>query len=361
MEKEKYLKPQQYYSDLYDRHTVEECRRLENTQHDLSKYPDSEISEEGKKTMLKIADDLALYFAKGERYANKKATIRKWMDRDQAHDNFYESAKAPKDITCFTCGKLMFVTSSHLNPGFDNETDRVLFFYDCPVKHLPRRAFYDNGEEYKVNRPVCSKCKSSVEENHKKERDKITITYICENCKHSETEVMDFSPKEEKVDPDFAKDRDRFCLSEKEGQEYMEAKYSLEEGANLLDEIKEREKNKELYEKVSKLKKLKIIDVEQLLTPLLEAEKYIKLQFESPSINKDIIVSFSVHDAKENREEHVSTRDLEKLIKKSLQGTNWKLMSDGTHYRLGLLTGRLRGFERENDMLELVATKKSKL
>jgi len=35
-------------------------------------------------------------------------------------------------------------------------------------------------------------------------------------------------------------------------------------------------------------------------------------------------------------------------------GTNWKLMSGGIDYKLGFLTGRLRGFKKEEDLLEMV-------
>ena len=49
---------------------------------------------------------------------------------------------------------------------------------------------------------------------------------------------------------------------------------------------------------------------------------------------------------------------LAELPKESIDGalmsTNWRLMSDGVAYRLGILTGRLRGYEREEDLLKLV-------
>ena len=69
---------------------------------------------------------------------------------------------------------------------------------------------------------------------------------------------------------------------------------------------------------------------------------------------------FSIHDAKE-RSESQSMGDLKKAITKNLQGTNWRLMSDGVDYRLGMLSGRLRGYEREEDLLELVRLEKKKL
>ncbi|MDD4111034.1 MAG: hypothetical protein PHS54_05770, partial [Clostridia bacterium] len=45
--------------------------------------------------------------------------------------------------------------------------------------------------------------------------------------------------------------------------------------------------------------------------------------------------------------------DLKKLLNNSLKKTNWRLMSDGVNYRLGFLSGRLKGYEGEEDILKL--------
>lgn len=57
----------------------------------------------------------------------------------------------------------------------------------------------------------------------------------------------------------------------------------------------------------------------------------------------------------EDRKEYDSTNKLKKLIKVALEETNWRLMTDGIHYRLGILTGRLKAYEREEDLVKLVA------
>jgi len=45
---------------------------------------------------------------------------------------------------------------------------------------------------------------------------------------------------------------------------------------------------------------------------------------------------------------------LKKLVDRALSDTNWRLMSDGISYRLGYLNGRLRAYEREDDLKTLV-------
>ncbi len=354
----KNLKPYQYYSDLYDRHTIEECRRLESRNPELPKDDDNDLSKE-KRSAIMLANNLFMYFTKGERYASKEETIRKWMDRDKERDEIFESAKAPENITCLTCGRLMFVESKHFWMD-DKDKDRVLFFYDCPLTHMPRRAFFSDGEEWKSRPNPCPECGAELEHTpEKKVKNKIISTDKCLKCGFSKESEFELSVTKDKIDPHFARDRTRFCLSQEEGEKYVDYKYHMKAAIETMKKIEEKEANKESYEKVAKLKKLKIIEVEQLLSPSLEAQGYIKLHFQAPEIKKDIIVTFSIHDSKD-RKEYDSMNDLKKAIKKTLEGTNWKLMSDGVDYRLGMLSGRLRGYEREEDLLELVSDTKTK-
>lgn len=93
------------------------------------------------------------------------------------------------------------------------------------------------------------------------------------------------------------------------------------------------------------------------MIPHLEKGQYIYLKFGNPEINKDIIVPFTVQDSKGGREKLASDYELRQLLKKALKETNWRLMSDGVSYRLGILSGRLKGYENEEDMLKLVKEK----
>lgn len=360
---EPYLKSHQYYSDLYDRHTVEQCRWWDERPANLGglresykkKYPDKELDE---KELIRTANaftNLHLYFIKGERYIKKAETIREWMQRDERRDQFFETAMAPENINCLTCGRLMFVSSKHYNSGGKDESDRVLFFFDCSQEHMPRRAFYDNGEEFRREKPVCPKCKTEVVEEDKTTDEKWVTIITCPNCDYTDTSEIERTVN--KVDPNFERDRVRFCLSEKEGGEFISAKANIEGLSRLMDEIKEKEKNKASYEKVASLKKLKIIELEEFLAPVLERADYIKLQFKSPEVSKDVTVPFVVYEKKPDREGYASTKELEKLIKKTLADTNWRLMTDGVSYRLGMLEGRLHGYEREEDLLKLVQQK----
>lgn len=358
-----YLKPKQYYIDIYDRHTIEECRRiLANTigiESVKKELEEKKLDEQEGLRVLNAAHNLYIYFYTGDRYVKKEDTIREWMQRDEARDKFFEEAAAPEEITCLTCGRLMFAEHKYLNIGFDDKPDTVLFMYDCPLGHLPRRAFYDNGEEFRRKKPTCPKCKSEIEEKETNTKKKIITFISCTRCDYQDKQEFIFSQKEKepKVDPNYEKDRTRFCLSEKEGQEFISSQENMKQMAKLVDEINEKEKDKDIYDKIDKLKKLKIIELEELLVPVLNKAGFIKLQFKEPETNKDVILPFIVYEQRADREDSASTSDLERLLRKTLKETNWRLMTEGTTYRLGMLEGRLHGYDREEDLLKLVKDK----
>lgn len=358
----KYLKNESYYSDLYDRHTVEQCRDLIRIHSQPMKSPPL---LHGKKPPKKIAEtaskmalELALMFEKGNRYIQKEETIQRWMADDQARDEFYESAEAPENIRCLTCHSLMGLFSKDLRSGKPNEPDRVLFMFDCPRGCLPRRAFYDNGEEWRFKPDPCPKCGEGLKTEDKITKRKFITRYTCTSCGFTKTDELERTAgKKEKLDPNFEADRARFCLSKEDGERWREELVSWKEMAKLVDKLKERDKNKELYDKVAQIKRLTTVDLEKLLTSALEKSGYIKFQFSNPEIGKDVIIPFSAHDSKSERINRESTYDLKQLIKKTLQDTNWRLMTDGITYRLGFLSGRLRGHESEEDLLKLVKKK----
>jgi transcription elongation factor Elf1 len=348
----KYLKPYQHYADLYDRFTVDQCRRIEKSTEHYKNLKLKKGVEKITRSLAVAVDEIHLYIIRGERYLEKRQTIEKWMESDKRRDELFESAKGPASVTCLTCGRLMYEVSKDLWTNID-KPDRVLFMYECPLKHIPLRAFYDNGEERRITPDLCSKCGAEMVSSAEKKKNKLVLVNTCKKCGNEERSEIDTTKKEEKVDENFIKDRERFCMTQEEGDKYMDAKYRLKGVSEMFAELELKEKNKAQYEKVAKIKKLKIVEVEELLSPVLEAQKFIRLKLDTPTINKDIIVGFSVHDAKD-RSGPMSEGELKKILRKTLEGTNWRLMSDGVDYRLGMLTGRLRGYERDDDMLELV-------
>ena len=71
-------------------------------------------------------------------------------------------------------------------------------------------------------------------------------------------------------------------------------------------------------------------------------------------VGRDVDVGFSCLDSKPERNDNDSRKTLKKLVDSALSDTNWRLMSDGISYRLGYLNGRVKAYESEEAMKELV-------
>lgn len=349
----KHLKGESYYSDLYDRITVEECQRWESKE-----YPESlkETDEEAKLTKVKeeyfhkVVIRLAIYFLTADRAAKKSEAIQEWMKRDQEKDERLANAEEPKSIRCLGCSALL--TDCISRDLMDNHEgqEAALFMFECGKCHK-RRAFWENGKEWE-HKPKCTKCRAEVVSESTKKDAIITTRYSCSHCGHVEVDTMDLNKKEEeRVDPDFEANRKKYCISELEGKEIIRESQEMKA---LVDKWKDKDEHKDLYDAIGKIQKLTIVELQTLLNPLIEKAGYTKLEFEKPVLEKDVILGFSLQDAKSGRGDYDSRYDLQRLFKKALSPTNWRLMSDGVTYHLGFLQGRLRGYERENDLLNLV-------
>lgn len=357
MSQYRHLKDHSYYSDLYDRHTIDECKQLDGVFDDRPFPPleGREILPEEATRLRKVFNELHLYFLKGERYAKKADTVKEWMDNDERKDQKLDNAREPQDVRCLGCSSRNMHCISRDLMTYKSGSEAVVFLFEC--NHCQkRRAFWESGEEWEY-KAKCPKCQSDFVDETKREGLLLTTVYTCSGCGYTETDTLDLGKEEEKVDPNFEADRKKYCLSEKEGAEYVTQRASIKAS---VDEMKDQEKNKEVYEAVAKIQKLTVMDLQKLLEPLLTAAGYLKLEFEKPDLQKDVLLGFSVQESKSDRSERESIYDLQKLIKKTLEPTNWRLMSDGVTYHLGFLQGRLRGLEGEEKLKELLESEQKK-
>ncbi len=294
--------------------------------------------------------DVELYYVTGERYLNKQKAIAEWMVGDKAKDDKLAKTPPPSGIYCNSCHIEMNCWNKYLNDWDDSL--KVLFLFKCPVCDK-RRAVFENGEEFESNFK-CKKCQGEYKAKEVREGNIITITYNCSKCLYKETETLDLTQKKEKEDSNFPKDKERFCLTPQQGTKFLEDKITWPQIREFNEKHNDKEKHKELYDKVAKIKKLSIVDLEKLLTEVLEKEGYIKFEISTPSFDRFVVINFTIRDSQSGRSEYDSQNDLKKLLNKILLETNWSLMSDGISYRLGFLSGRLKGYEREEDLLDLM-------
>lgn len=349
-----YLKEHIYYSELYDKFTIQECqfwdKRKEEYERKIKTERDPKKME--KHHAGKLAVDLGLYFVKGERYTKKSGIIHKWMDEDKAKDEKLENATEPRNIRCLQCSSPEMTCTSRHFMNDSSSKEEVLFMFQCD-RCNKRRSYWENGKEWERKPTLCSKCKAEMQHTSSQKGEIITTIYSCPKCGNKETDVFDMAVKEKPADPNLKMNRKKYCLSEKEGMEYISQKEGMAEIQRMMDEAKERKKNKALYNAIAKIKKLTVFELQKLLDPILEKAGYVRLEFEKPDLQKDVVLGFGLQDSKSGRSEWDSIHELQKLLKKSLEGTNWRLMSDGVRYRLGFLQGRLRGIEDEEGLKKI--------
>ena len=123
----------------------------------------------------------------------------------------------------------------------------------------------------------------------------------------------------------------------------------------------QHQQNIEFHDKLADVKKLNIAGLEKLLKTAIKKAGYTDLHITMPPPDRQIILNFSVRDTEEKRRSHDSEKTLEKLLGSVLEDKNWALMSDGVHDRLGILSGRIRGYETDEDLQELTKARMKKM
>lgn len=161
------------------------------------------------------------------------------------------------------------------------------------------------------------------------------------------------------ADPHFKVDRRRFCFDVATGKKFLVRKAHIEHLGELLERGRQRagaseEASDPLAEAVEQVKKLKVAQVAGLLSTAITKVGYTEFKLGEPQIGREVAVPFTCLDNQSERESHDSRMELKKLITTTLANTNWQLMSDGVHYRLGYLSGRIRAYESDEDLRKLV-------
>ncbi len=362
----KYLKDEQHYIDCYDLHTIEECLGYyRNIRDGLEKKKDSkEFRKFSRKEFDKEINKTASYIInilKAKRYERKKEMIQKWMGRDRNAQEIFDNAVPTKGLSCKGCSSPTEVISKDLKNPYD-ENSKVMFMFEC-LKCKKRQAFYENGTERQYKKPKCPECDSTLNGKSTYVKNVLTTDHSCPNCSYKNEEVDDFNKSEKRQKEREVEEkklleeyRKEFCVSDKVGEEMLRTYEFL---SRLYDEFKEKErKNRDpLIQQARQLKTLTVVQLQKHIAEILEKEDFTGLKFGKPEIGKHVIVDFSVFETKDNRKEYESQKILKKIINRLLQDTSWRLMSDGIHYRLGILTGRLKAYEREEDLVKILKKK----
>lgn len=379
----KYLKSRKEYSDQYDKFTIDRCRRIEKSF--LEKYPQvaavqfpredcesiiisskdshkntqkdflESLSEEDRQIHISHhATYVLLFFLTQERGAKKEKTINDWIVRDtkidQEREILWNKHQANNKKRCRKCGDLMKCTYKDFSIT-EKKKNKILFMYEC-IDCRYREGEFDDGEILKRKKSRCPKCKSLLNEDTKKTTKKISFHSNCTNCEYNDTWEVSLTKKTRKktkteieTEKLMEKDRIRFCISEKKAAEFREWSEKLQRLNDSIKKNKELEKIGESPNQIKNLEKIPILIAQKRIKKNLKNKKFLKTKFSDPEVNRYVIVNFKIYEGDETRKERNAINELKKIIEKSLDGTNWKLMSDGINSRMGIFSGRIRAIE----------------
>jgi hypothetical protein len=353
---DKHLEERTAYEERYDRHTVEKCRWHEEPRPASDAKIDGEPPTDGQLQWCHdLVTDWMLFQCAGNRYLTRETTIDKWMERDRRRDVMMENAKTPR-MLCPSCGKVMECIHTHLGFDFDSDNEWVEFFLGCkPCKESMH--VFEDGREIPRKPSLCVQCNKEVECDTQEKDGKRCYIDTCKHCGHVEETVSileeDKEPTKEEIER-FEYDKKRFCLSSQQGERYKNWK----EGMKRMDaQKKENEQNTDLYDRLAEIKKLNIAAVEKLLKAALKKAHYDDFHLTMPASGNEIVIEFSVRDLKDDREEYDSQKSVQQAIDTALDNTNWSLMPNSIDYRLGLLSGRIKGYETEPDLESLTKSR----
>ncbi len=339
--------PNQQYIDNYDRETIKKLKLLEkelprsfNLRSDYSSY------DLLNRSAVDQNPAVANFFSEAISSATlREAAIQGVTEMHLREERLVNETPTPRNIYCNICKREMLFNSHFFKSTLE---EQILFVFSCPAGHKPKKVVYPSGQEYQVKETKCD-CGGRFEHSSIMKDNVLTLIDTCRSCGKEEvleldsTEVMDLPLDED--------DRKKYCLQFLCIPDLLHDLLLFKNVAHIFDkEGKENDINKQF--EVDKIKKINVPALELMLKKEVETEGYTKLEFTKTDLSKFIIVTFLVNDTldRTNRE---SIKQLSKILIAALFPLNWRLIFNSIEYRLGVLSGRIRAYETEIDLLDL--------
>ena len=366
MVKNCFIKETNYYEDIFDLLTIEEALRIKNDSPSTDNTYTDKFPPDRIKVMRKTVNELLLFFYLGERVKKKKQYLERVMQEDRDKQDFYDSKLEPSNIFCPYCKSLVNLIDKTLD-DYSSPKMQIIFMYECTVCKK-RSCFFSDGKMKQFPPDTCSKCNSTdVTEDSVQTPRKTTINTKCNSCGHISETIYDLdeleesrSEREKYKNMMFMSYRSEFCLDEnsKEYKSYIHSLNSLETMKKLTAEF-EGNSHDPVIPLIKSISIKTVIQLEDIINKSIKNKGYDRFVFGVPVIDKDVIIQFTLYDIK-GRPELESTYEIKRIINKALIDTNWRLMSEGIAYNLGILSGRLRGYQGEKSIYELARQKYKK-
>jgi hypothetical protein len=354
MQIESFVHNKNYYEDSYDLNTIEECLRIEEKTTKYNKI--WRLIDNPKLTKLsKFLIELKLYYYEGDRYAQRKTRIEERILKDQAKQDYYSNTREPVNLYCRECGGSLIMIDKLLE-DYNDQSMHILFIFKCK-SCTKRRCVYDNGSDKLFSYDKCDKCSAKTERSYIHNKSAITVITKCISCDFKEKFTTNLNDadmqKSENRELWLLKEfRNEYCLSDDDGSKYLASLRRMDLLSKMI--MKKDEQSKDpVYKAMNKIRKLSISELMTIINTLILKKGYAELQFDKPEIDKTVVIPFLVQDTVLARNENDSIYQLRQLLCKELKGTNWRLMTQGITYRLGYLSGKLKGYDREEDLYKL--------
>lgn len=342
-----YLKDRAYYENLYDHATIRKLKGWEKSAKERVKKWEPDFSE------------LMMMFVKMERYEQREERIQKWIKDDKARDDFQENTQPGSEIIrCKLCNNIMEYYHKDFDENYNTWKFRMLFFYRCEwCKKW--RGIYNTGEEFESPKETCKKCWKVAEYNGKFEWDILIKTITCEYCNESYIEEEDFTTEPIKEEPITQKDIEKYWYSVKEEQEMNNMRRSINTMSELVKDIDERKKDDVYKEKLEKLKKMNLFQLEELINKQLEKTDFGNFNITAKWQEKTYMrCEFEVYYKGEFWEK--ACKNFDKLLDSILDKSNWRIQKNKTDEQLWVLQWIIYWYDQEKDLKEIVKKEASK-
>lgn len=339
---EKYRQPDQFYIDEYDRHTIQILKEMElKEQQELSKCTTEE--EYHVQKMVYCVVSHSFNHQKILRARRRNSYIRGRIMEDERKDKLIQTTPQPDNICCGHCNSKMAFSGHFL----DWRNNPIMFIFECPYGHAPRKVIYPDGKEFIFPKPICETCGFEIIKESKRVKNKIITTSYCTICGNKTKDILDLDEYGKEPEAILEKDRQKYCLV----AEGIESDYeSTIKFFNLLADIDSRNKENTAQKILqnNQIEMITILALESRLTRLIEKAGLRKLIFEKPDMRRRVVQAFSVQEA--GTENTKSVKRLTNLLKNELFTTNWRLTGK-IEARLGILTGKMVASESNDDLL----------
>lgn len=345
------------YAESFDRATVKQCRDHEEMFRKMAReVPADDPERDGKIDAIQRCRNVCIWHTTGERAEAKIAYVRDMENRDERRERLLESTVPRTDVTCSKCFFRMEFLTKDLFTNIDDR-DRVLIMYECPNKCLPRRAFYDDGEEFVSKDSSCTKCGKPVTRSTDRSSGHFVVVSTCGMCGHVESEDFDapIGAREDDVaDANYERDRAEYCLDEKGLDTYREGKRNVDGLRRLVDEWKARDADTETNERMASLRKLRAIELKELATKSLEQVGMTNVTLSDPVQGAGLRIKISMLDSDPKRSDKESEKAVRNTLDQALLDTNWRLVKTSLSSTLGALSGELRGYVSDEEIRKLI-------